>query len=134
MADKRTVRALSAGLVAWLLMTIWIYTGRYVGLPKTDFGKLVGGAVTVTKPNMVHWMSADWWYGMGIHFILGTIIFALIYAFVVQPLIPHRPIVAGLFWGLLLWVTFETLVMYLLGIQFRGMEIFAPVMAPHRFM
>ncbi|HET6383317.1 MAG TPA: DUF6789 family protein [Armatimonadota bacterium] len=118
MPRRNTTAAITAGFVGWLLMTIWIYTGRYLGLPKTDIAKMIGGSVTGTKPMMVAWMSTAWWYGMVIHFVLGTIVFALVYLYVVLPMVNWSPIVSGLFWGLVLWVVFETVILKAMGVGF----------------
>lgn len=125
---KLTSSAITSGFVAWLLMTIWVYTGRYLGLPKLDIAKFIGGAITRTMPPLVPWMSADWWYGMVIHFVLGTVIFSMIFLYVVYPLTGKSPLLAGLLWGLVLWLVMETLVLHLMGIG-----IFAPRLEMHRF-
>jgi uncharacterized membrane protein YagU involved in acid resistance len=56
--------------------------------------------------------------GMLIHFIDGTIIFPLIYAYLLYSVLPGGPWLKGLFWGLILWFLSQVLVMPMMAMGF----------------
>jgi hypothetical protein len=49
------------------------------------------------------------------HFINGTIIFPLIYAFLLYRILPGRPWAKGIYWGLILWFLAQAVVMPMMG-------------------
>jgi uncharacterized membrane protein YagU involved in acid resistance len=52
---------------------------------------------------------------MTIHFINGTIIFPLIYAYVLYGVLPGGPTVKGMTWGVILWLLAQSVVMPMMG-------------------
>ena len=94
-------RAILAGFVATLAMTMMMYAVPMMGMPKMDIAAMLGSMFSGGQ--MPEPMSGTWWTGMIIHFINGTIIFALIYAYLLYSLLPGSGWAKGLIWGLLLW-------------------------------
>jgi uncharacterized membrane protein YagU involved in acid resistance len=63
-------------------------------------------------------MGGSWALGMTTHIANGVLVFALIYAFVVSPILPGPPWFRGLLWGGILWMLVEMVVMPLTGAGF----------------
>jgi uncharacterized protein DUF6789 len=70
-------KAIWAGLVATLAMTLAAYAAPFLGLARIDFAALLGSLFTTGSPPA---LSVLWWSGMIIHFLNGTFIFSLVYA------------------------------------------------------
>ncbi|PYT18829.1 MAG: hypothetical protein DMG59_02680, partial [Acidobacteria bacterium] len=67
-------RAIVAGFIATLIMTVVIYLAPVMGLPKLDIAGMLGSGMSGIMPAPG---SAVWWTGMIIHFMLGSVVFAL---------------------------------------------------------
>ena len=67
-----------------------------------------------------HAMHVSWIMGMILHFMNGAIIFPLIYAFVVYPLVSGAPAVRGMIWGVALWLLLEVAVLPMMGMKLFG--------------
>jgi uncharacterized membrane protein YagU involved in acid resistance len=52
---------------------------------------------------------------MMMHFVNGTVIFPLIYAYVLYAWLPGGPVVKGLGWGVILWFLAQVVVMPMMG-------------------
>ena len=63
-------------------------------------------------------LSTAWW--MVIHFVNGTVIFPLIYAYLLYAVLPGSPWLKGVLWGLILW-----LIMQVMGMPMMGMGFFS---------
>jgi uncharacterized membrane protein YagU involved in acid resistance len=63
-------------------------------------------------------LGDNWWVGMVMHFANGTIVFPLIYAFLLYGLLPGSPVVKGITWGLVLWFLAQVVVMPMMGAGF----------------
>src|SRR5262252_1558255 len=69
--------------------------------------------------------------GLFVHFLNGTVIFPLIYAYLLYRFLPGAPWQKGLLWGVILWLGLEIVMMPMLGggmfsTEMGGMK---PVMA-----
>ena len=60
-------------------------------------------------------MGMGWMVGMMIHFINGTVIFPLIYAFLLYRTLPGNPALKGATWGVVLWLLAQLMVMPMMG-------------------
>jgi len=60
-------------------------------------------------------MGDNWALGMMAHFVNGTIIFPLIYIFLVYNLLPGSPMLRGALWGVILWLLAQVVVMPMMG-------------------
>jgi uncharacterized membrane protein YagU involved in acid resistance len=60
--------------------------------------------------------------GFFIHFLNGTVIFPLIYIYLLYRLLPGAPWQKGLLWGVILWLGVETVMMPMMGNGIFSME------------
>jgi hypothetical protein len=97
-------RAILGGFIGTLAMTMMIYwIAPMMGIHMDIAGSLA------------RMMGVSWGMGMAIHFLNGTVIFSLIYAYLLYPLLPGNPIARGALWGVALWFLMESMVMPMLG-------------------
>jgi len=61
--------------------------------------------------------------GLFMHFLQGTVIFPLIYAYLLHRFLPGAPWQKGLLWGVILWLGLETVMMPMMGGGIFSMEI-----------
>jgi uncharacterized membrane protein YagU involved in acid resistance len=115
MKDAHPGRAIWAGFIATLIMTLLAYSGPAVGMPKMDFAALLGSVFATEAPQP--W-SGPWWLGMIIHFIDGSVIFALIYAYWIYRFMPGPNWLRGAQWGVILWIMSESIVLPAMGLGF----------------
>lgn len=105
-------RAILAGFVGTVAMTLMMYFVSPMMGVKMDIaaslGKMLGGS---------------WALGMMMHFINGTIIFALIYAFGLFRILPGQAWARGIYWGLVLWFLAQVAVMPIMGGGFFSAHI-----------
>lgn len=98
-------RAILAGFVATMAMTMLIYMAPKMGMPNMDIAGMLGSMLNGGQPPSA--MSGPWWVGMLIHFMMGTVLFPLLYAYVVYGLLSGKPLVRGLIWGVILWAMMQ---------------------------
>lgn len=60
-------------------------------------------------------LGISWTMGMALHFINGTIIFPLIYAYLLYRVLPGQPWLKGAWWGVILWFLAQVVVMPMAG-------------------
>lgn len=105
-------RVIRSGFVATLVMTMMMYLSPSMVPPRMDiaamFGRMLGGS---------------WWLGFIIHFTLGAIIFSLLYAYLLNPVLPSKPWTKGTLWGLTLWLVAQMLILPMIGMGFFSTNI-----------
>jgi len=105
-------RVILGGFAGTLAITFLMYLGGpMMGLPKMDIAAMLGG------------MLGGWAIGMMMHFVNGTIIFPLIYAYLLFGKLPGTPVLKGLIWGVALWVLAQLVVMPLMGAGVFGLKM-----------
>ena len=109
-------RAIGAGFVASILMTILMYGGPSVGLPRLDIAAMIGSFLTGGLPALQG--SPVWWSGMIVHFFDLTILFPVIYAAWTYNWFSGPPLVRGISYGIALWLLSEIIVMPIVGAGF----------------
>ncbi len=119
-------RAIVAGFVATLAMTMLMYGAPMMRMPKMDIAVMLGSLLGQGIPAPA---SGAWWLGMMMHFINGTIIFPLIYAYLLSPVLPGAPWLKGATWGLILWAIAQAVVMPMMGMGFFSSGTPQPMMA-----
>ncbi len=99
------VKAVLGGLVGTILITLMMYFVAPVmmGQPM-DVAAMLGSM-----------LGNSWAMGMAMHFVNGTIIFPLIYAFLLFQFLPGSPWLKGLTWGVILWLLAQIVVMPMMG-------------------
>lgn len=117
MNSARPGRAVLGGFVATLVMTMIIYMAPMMGMPKMDIAGMLGSMMSgsMHPPN-----SGAWWMGMIAHFVLGSIVFSLIYAYLVYSVLPGSNWLRGAEWG--------TMVMPMMGKGVFSTNTLVPVM------
>jgi uncharacterized membrane protein YagU involved in acid resistance len=60
--------------------------------------------------------------GLFLHFLNGTVIFPLIYVYLLYRLLPGAPWQKGLLWGVILWLGVEIVMMPMMGSGIFSME------------
>ncbi len=103
-----TRNAVMGGIAATLAMTLMaIYVAPIMtGMPM-DIAALIAGMLAV-----------GWGVGMGIHLMMGVVLFPLAYVFVVYARLHGPPLLRGLIWGVMLWVAAVVVVMPMAGAGF----------------
>lgn len=104
--------ALLGGFVGTLVMTVIMYVAPMMGMPKMDIAAMLGSMMSQQMPAP---MSGGWLIGMMMHFFQGTIIFPLIYTYLLYRILPGSPWLKGLIWGLILWLLAQVMVMPMMG-------------------
>ncbi len=97
-------RAIIGGFAGTVAITLMMYFVSPMMGVKMDIaaslGKMLGGS---------------WALGMMMHFVNGTIIFPLIYAFLLYRFLPGQAWAKGTYWGLILWFLAQAVVMPMMG-------------------
>jgi uncharacterized membrane protein YagU involved in acid resistance len=101
----RTILGGFAGTVA-ITFVMYAVAPILIGMPM-DIAQMLGSL-----------LGNNWAAGMVLHFINGSIIFPLIYAYLLYAYLPGGPSVKGITWGLILWLLAQTVVMPLMGAGF----------------
>ncbi|MBA2356443.1 MAG: hypothetical protein H0V80_17465 [Acidobacteria bacterium] len=105
-------RSMAGGLVGTMAMTGMMYTvAPMMGL-NMDIAQMLGSM-----------MGGSWAAGMAMHFVNGTVIFPLVYAYVLYRWLPGGPLVKGAAWGVVLWLLAQTVVMPMMGAGFFSMAM-----------
>ena len=118
--------AIVAGLLATMAMTMLIYMAPYMGMPNMDIAGMLGSMMNDGQPPAV--LSGPWVMGMMMHFLLGTLLFPLIYAYVVYGLLPGKPWARGLLWGLGLWAVMQVMPLPMMGKGFFASKTPQPLL------
>jgi hypothetical protein len=98
-------RAVLGGFVGTVALTLMMYfvAPMMMGQPM-DIAAMLGSL-----------LGGSWMAGMVLHFVNGTVIFPLIYAYVVYAVLPGGPTTRGIGWGLVLWLLAQVLVTPMMG-------------------
>jgi uncharacterized membrane protein YagU involved in acid resistance len=98
------VRAMVGGFVGTVAMTAMMYfVAPMMGL-NMDIAQMLGSM-----------LGNSWIAGMMMHFVNGTVIFPLIYVYVLYAWLPGNPLVKGMSWGVILWFLAQVVVMPMMG-------------------
>jgi len=102
---------LVGGLLATPAMTVLMYMLAPVFGINTDIVAMLGEVL------------GGWKMGMLIHILNGAVIFPAIFAFLFYRFLPGPPIVEGIGFGLVLWLTSQAIVMPIMGAGFFSARI-----------
>jgi hypothetical protein len=110
--QSHVLRAMLGGFAGTVVMTAMMYiVAPMMGL-RMDIAAMLGSM-----------LGNSWAAGMVAHFVNGTVIFPLIYAYVLYDWLPGSPTVKGLSWGVILWLVAQAVVMPLMGAGFFSMAM-----------
>lgn len=105
-------RSMLGGFVGTLVMTAMMYmVAPMMGL-KMDIAQMLGSM-----------LGNNWGAGMMMHFVNGTIVFPLIYAYLLYQWLPGGPTMKGTAWGVILWLLAQVMVMPMMGGGFFSMAM-----------
>lgn len=102
---SRSILGSFAGTVA-ITMMMYFVAPMMLGHPM-DIAKMLGSM-----------LGENWWAGMVMHFVNGTVIFPLIYVFLLYGVLQGSPVVKGISWGIALWLLAQVVVMPMMGAGF----------------
>jgi Thiol:disulfide interchange protein len=126
MQNANPSKAVLGGFIATLAMTMMMYAAPMMGMPKMDLAGMLASMFSGGQPPQA--MSGMWWMGMLIHFINGSVVFALIYAYVLYGWLAGSPWLRGLTLGLILWFLAQVMVMPMMGAGVFSANTPAPMM------
>ena len=110
MGGKDFSRAMLAGLIATIIMSIMQAVAPLMGFPRMDIaamlGSMLGGSL------LVGWI---------VHLMMGTILWAAVYAYIVEPRLGGAPWLRGLTYGFLLAVFVLIIGFPLVGAMFSSL-------------
>lgn len=107
-AGVDVVRALVAGLVGTVAMTLLMYGGPVMGFPRMDIPTMLG-TLFVADP------TAAFLPGLAIHFLIGLVL-ALGYALIFVRGLPGAPWLRGAIYGLVPWLLAMVVVMPMMAL------------------
>ncbi len=99
------LKAILGGFVGTVAMTLMMYFVAPMMLGKPmDVAAMLAGA-----------LGASWIIGMVMHLINGSVIFPLIYAYLLYRVLPGEPWVKGTVFGVILWFLSQAVVTPMMG-------------------
>ena len=106
------VRSMIGGFAGALVMTAMMYMVAPMMGVRMDIAQMLGSM-----------LGNNWTAGMMMHFVNGTIIFPLIYAYLLYQWLPGGPTMKGTAWGVILWLLAQVMVMPMMGAGFFSMAM-----------
>jgi len=76
--------------------------------------KLIGGPANIAAV-LARMLGGSWLAGMGMHFLIGTVVLPAVYLVVINRRLPAGPAVRGVAWGLALWTFSQSVVIPMTG-------------------
>lgn len=101
-------RSVFAGFLATAAMTALMYMAPLMGVPKMDIATMLG---TMFSANP----STAFAIGIVMHFMLGSVLLAIPYFYLIEVKFRGTPWLGGAIWGLLLWGVANLMVMPMMG-------------------
>ena len=104
-------KAIAGGFIGTVMFTLMVrFVASMMGVRMDIVAKL---------GEMTHTGMAG---GLFMHFLNGTVIFPLIYVYLLYRLLPGAPWQKGLLWGVILWLGVEIVMMPMMGSGIFSME------------
>lgn len=101
-------RSILGGFAGTLALTAMMYIVAPMMMgTKMDIANMLGSQ-----------LGRSWWAGMGMHFVLGTLCFPLIYALFFYDSLPGGPALKGITLGVFLWLLAQAIMMPMMGAGF----------------
>ncbi|MBI2303310.1 MAG: hypothetical protein HYU86_00995 [Chloroflexi bacterium] len=97
-------RAVVGGFLGTLAMTALLYMGPLMGFPPMDIPALLGTM-------FVNDMGAAFWLGLVMHFLIGSMFLALVYAYLVAPRLKGPGWLRGALYSLFPWLAMMVMVL-----------------------
>ena len=97
-------RLVLGGLVGTMAMTAMMYMVAPMMGVRMDIAAMLGSM-----------LGGSWAAGMAMHLINGTVLFPLVYGYLLVSRLPGPPLRRGALWGVVLWLIAQTMVMPMMG-------------------
>ena len=97
-------RLVLGGLVGTMAMTAMMYMVAPMMGVRMDLAAMLGSM-----------LGGSWAAGMAMHVINGTVLFPLVYGYLLVSRLPGPPLLRGALWGVVLWLIAQTMVMPMMG-------------------
>jgi hypothetical protein len=114
--QKNFGKAVVAGLLGTLVMTMVMLMGPMMGIPPMPIGKMLADFMGI--PEAFGWIA---------HFMIGTVL-ALIYVYVLASKLPGNGLVRGALYGLVPWLVSQVMVNPMMGAGVFASHTPAPLM------
>jgi hypothetical protein len=102
-----------AGLAGTFVMTLVLLPiASLARVPEFDFAAIVG---SLFHRGDIARFSGVWWLGMLEHFFIGSVVFPLLFAFLVSKYLPGKIVSRAALWGLILFGVQQLVVLPLTG-------------------
>ena len=116
MQKPNLTKALLAGVVGTIAMTMLTYIAPMMGMPEMNIPQMLSGFMGVHI--LAGWLA---------HFMVGTG-FALLYAYIFASWIPGPPVVKGAVYGLFPWFLAQIMVNPMMGAGVFALNTAAPML------
>ncbi|MBI1804868.1 MAG: DUF2938 family protein [Ignavibacteriae bacterium] len=114
--QKKFGKAVIAGLVGTLVMTMVMLMGPMMGMPPMPVGKML--AEFIGMPEALGWIA---------HFMIGVVL-ALGYVYIFSSKLPGSGLVRGALYGLLPWMVSQIMVNPMMGAGVFALSTSAPLL------
>ena len=102
--QPNVTRLVLGGFIGTLAMTAMMYLVAPMMGVRMDIAAMLGSM-----------LGGSWAAGMTMHFINGTVLFPLVYGYLLVSRLPGPPLLRGALWGVVLWLIAQTMVMPMMG-------------------
>lgn len=123
MENKREVdiaRSFAGGFFATLVMGFFMSLMPQFGLPQTDVALILASLFNVES---LETGSGIWFLAMTTHFLIGGLVFPLLYDIFFYPNLNVAPWAKGMLFGVLLWVFNQSFMMPFTGLGFFSSNV-----------
>jgi len=120
MEQVKVGKAILAGFIATLVMTVIMRIASMIGLPKMDVASMLGSMLTQTVPEP---MSGPRFLGLVLHFLQGSVVFPLLFAYLFYKILPGPSWFKGIIWALILWFVLQVVIMPKMGAGFFSSHV-----------
>lgn len=100
----QVTRLVFGGLTGTLAMTAMMYGVAPMMGVRMDIAAMLGSM-----------LGGSWTAGLAAHLMNGTVVFPLVFGYVVAARLPGPPVLRGALWGTALWLVAQTVVMPMMG-------------------
>lgn len=97
-------RLVLGGFAGTLVMTVMMYAVAPMMGVRMDIAAMLGSM-----------LDGSWIAGLLMHVVNGTVVFPLVYGYVLFAWLPGQPGLKGALWGVALWLMAQTIVMPMMG-------------------
>lgn len=98
-------KAIAGGCAGTIVMTLMMYFVAPMMLGKPmDVAAMLGSV-----------LGGSWAMGLLMHFVNGTVVFPIIYGYLLYRFLPGESWLKGMWWGLILWFVSQALVTPMMG-------------------